>query len=300
MTELTWQNDDDVTACHLCDSPYSFLNRRHHCRKCGKVVCSSCSNQEITYLPNTQVVHANGPPLRCSPNQRYRTCDTCVAEIRTIRRTLLGDSLDRRTLRDANFLRENTPVVGNSKYARIKSRPVESASSALTLNNRTDTESDQNLCPVCAVDLLKRFFETVQNGDAESSLNAFETFKECHISECLVCFDFTNDHMRLQSPPLGSQARNRMLVYNIPPIPRPSYELVGETGPNSVDTIVQITEVEAEKNAIDDECVICLEDLKPGDKVGRLECLCVFHYKCIKDWFNKKSYGECPVHFLHR
>ncbi|GEQ69626.1 hypothetical protein JCM33374_g3299 [Metschnikowia sp. JCM 33374] len=54
-----------------------------------------------------------------------------------------------------------------------------------------------------------------------------------------------------------------------------------------------------EKNSLDAECVICLEDLCPGDKVGRLECLCVFHYKCIKDWFNKKSYAECPVHFLH-
>lgn len=50
----------------------------------------------------------------------------------------------------------------------------------------------------------------------------------------------------------------------------------------------------------ENECVICLESLKPGDKVGRLECLCVFHYKCIKDWFNKKGYGECPVHFLHK
>ena len=55
-----------------------------------------------------------------------------------------------------------------------------------------------------------------------------------------------------------------------------------------------------EEEEEDNECVICLESLNPGDKVGRLECLCVFHYKCIKDWFNKKGYGECPVHFLHK
>ncbi|GMF73430.1 unnamed protein product [[Candida] boidinii] len=47
------------------------------------------------------------------------------------------------------------------------------------------------------------------------------------------------------------------------------------------------------------ECVICFEPLKPGDKVGRLECLCVFHYKCIKGWFERKGASECPVHAIH-
>lgn len=198
-------------------------------------------------------------------------------------------------------------TVANSKQARVASRPM--LSSASSLVGPRDAESDHNLCPVCAVDLLQLFVCNVQQNGIASSLNAFETFKESHVSDCLVNFDFTNDHMRLQSPPDASHARNRMLVYNIPPIPKPSYELLGGA-PNSVETILQSKELCGllassaslvhEKDMLDDECVICLEDLKPGDKVGRLECLCVFHYKCIKDWFNKKSYGECPVHFLHR
>ncbi|GMF05485.1 unnamed protein product [Ambrosiozyma monospora] len=49
----------------------------------------------------------------------------------------------------------------------------------------------------------------------------------------------------------------------------------------------------------DNECVICFEEFKPGDKVGRLECLCCFHYKCIKAWFMKKGDNECPVHTIH-
>lgn len=88
-----------------------------------------------------------------------------------------------------------------------------------------------------------------------------------------------------------------MLVYNIPPIPKPQYENIDVVG--SASTSVDTSLVPPEKIE-EAECVICLEDLKPGDKVGRLECLCVFHYKCIKDWFNKKGYGECPVHFLHK
>ena len=37
------------------------------------------------------------------------------------------------------------------------------------------------------------------------------------------------------------------------------------------------------------ECPICFEDMEVGDKVARLECLCVFHYKCIKSWIQKKK-----------
>lgn len=105
-----------------------------------------------------------------------------------------------------------------------------------------------------------------------------------------------------------------MLVYNIPPIPKPQFETFPASSSSSSNAInteaVPEFIVGSENSAhstmqmsekfVTRECVICLEDLKPGDKVGRLECLCVFHYKCIKDWFNKKGYGECPVHFLHK
>ncbi|MDC0678820.1 FYVE zinc finger domain-containing protein [Sorangium atrum] len=39
----TWQEDDLVSRCPLCDRDFSFTLRRHHCRKCGKVVCDDCS-----------------------------------------------------------------------------------------------------------------------------------------------------------------------------------------------------------------------------------------------------------------
>ena len=52
-----WQDDAEVTSCFICDRPYNiFFNRRHHCRKCGKVVCGDCSSQFISYFPNTPIV----------------------------------------------------------------------------------------------------------------------------------------------------------------------------------------------------------------------------------------------------
>lgn len=317
-----WQPDGDTQECLICQDSFTFFNRRHHCRKCGRVVCSDCSKHEIRYLPNTLIVHAYGRPTTCLENRTYRTCDQCAAEVKLIRQTLVASHLTDDSLsRDANantrlpidnsFRRGDSPSTNaNTKFAsQINSRPLNVSLSTLTRTNRTDAESDRNLCPVCAVNLLQLFVSNGQGGETSSLLSQVEAFKEAHINECLVSFDFNNDHMRLQSPPSSSHARNRMLVYNIPPIPKPAFESVGDI-PGSLDTIVQNKElcglfasthtIEREKDLLDDECVICLEDLKPGDKVGRLECLCVFHYKCIKDWFNKKTYGECPVHFLHK
>ena len=70
------------------------------------------------------------------------------------------------------------------------------------------------------------------------------------------------------------------------------------------------------------ECVICFEDFAVGDEMGRLECLCKFHrvslpiqwfrdsgslflygemtneghQTCIRQWWDKKGAGVCPVH----
>ncbi|RKF60224.1 putative fyve zinc finger protein [Erysiphe neolycopersici] len=51
-----------------------------------------------------------------------------------------------------------------------------------------------------------------------------------------------------------------------------------------------------EKDCIDDaECAICLEEFEIGIEMGRLECFCRFHLKCIRDWFKTQS-GQCPIH----
>lgn len=51
-----------------------------------------------------------------------------------------------------------------------------------------------------------------------------------------------------------------------------------------------------EKDCVDDaECTICLEEFEVGVPMARLECLCRFHEKCIRSWWEGKP-GRCPVH----
>jgi len=40
--------DNDASKCMHCKTvEFSILVRRHHCRKCGRVVCNDCSNKRF-------------------------------------------------------------------------------------------------------------------------------------------------------------------------------------------------------------------------------------------------------------
>lgn len=45
-----WVSDSEVMKCMCCNtSRFSMFNRRHHCRRCGRVVCHDCS-QKMTMI----------------------------------------------------------------------------------------------------------------------------------------------------------------------------------------------------------------------------------------------------------
>ena len=47
-----WVKDENVSECMVCQTGrFNLLNRRHHCRRCGRVVCSNCS-QKVTLIDN--------------------------------------------------------------------------------------------------------------------------------------------------------------------------------------------------------------------------------------------------------
>ncbi|CAF3186470.1 unnamed protein product [Rotaria socialis] len=44
----------------------------------------------------------------------------------------------------------------------------------------------------------------------------------------------------------------------------------------------------------DQECAICFEPFCRQDTVARLECLCIYHKKCLDEWGQRKRC--CPLH----
>ncbi|ODV84302.1 hypothetical protein CANARDRAFT_29187 [[Candida] arabinofermentans NRRL YB-2248] len=272
-----WENDDDVLMCPLCNHTFTFFNRKHHCRKCGKIVCGDCSSTFTSYLPNTYVVSPQSQIFLESPHVPHRTCDSCVEELEMLRSAL------REVMNNNNNNTNDVPEVPptsttNHNNSIIKTVPFNTTtinlldssnpinitpSSTATANNKQTTTSldddDNKLCPICALDLTTAEFET-------------DLSKEQHVNECIQNLEFSGS-------PLSKRHINRMLVYTIP---------------KNTKSLTKLNLNE------DNECVICFEEFKNGDKVGRLECLCCFHYICIKDWINRKGgIVECPVHTVH-
>ncbi|CAG9805284.1 unnamed protein product [Chironomus riparius] len=71
-----WVKDNEAVFCMCCKkSKFSLLNRRHHCRRCGNVICGECSRKRVL-LPDKY----NDLMVRC--------CDECYAQMETIKRKL--------------------------------------------------------------------------------------------------------------------------------------------------------------------------------------------------------------------
>jgi predicted unusual protein kinase regulating ubiquinone biosynthesis (AarF/ABC1/UbiB family) len=53
-----WESDKNAVECLRCVARFTFVNRRHHCRTCGRIFCAKCSSRKIA---------------------GRRACDWCVA-----------------------------------------------------------------------------------------------------------------------------------------------------------------------------------------------------------------------------
>ena len=55
-----WEFDELQRTCASCDTEFNPLNRRHHCRLCGKIFCNECSNQRALIPPSSIVLVPKG------------------------------------------------------------------------------------------------------------------------------------------------------------------------------------------------------------------------------------------------
>merc|ERR1712154_504011 len=59
-----WIPDESSNKCSCCNVEFSVLNRKHHCRRCGNLVCKLCSKNRAL-LANID------------KNKAVRVCNDC-------------------------------------------------------------------------------------------------------------------------------------------------------------------------------------------------------------------------------
>jgi len=69
--------DHFVKACQICKTKFTLIRRRHHCRKCGRVVCGPCSTGRI-------------PDVK---DQQIRVCDKCIEQTKSQREVFRPSSM---------------------------------------------------------------------------------------------------------------------------------------------------------------------------------------------------------------
>lgn len=70
LEKRRWVPDDEAETCYLCDLKFTKIKRKHHCRNCGRVLCSKCCNEKVP-LPQFEM------------NEAQKTCSVCrpIAEL---------------------------------------------------------------------------------------------------------------------------------------------------------------------------------------------------------------------------
>lgn len=271
-----WQPDETVSCCPLCQRKFTWFQRKHHCRKCGRVVCNICSGN-FSLLPITQVVRqlqdasstflgrlaAEVEHERCRllDSAEVRICDACFSVVEQDRcRRMLGLDLPSSEARatSAQVIREPAVIASSGlhspppSYSRApKTVPVNTTTRVLEHEANRSRRSSAG-------------HHVGSHGHRQSRRSRHGSEHEASAS------------LPLRSgilPPAG-------LLTDVVPLRYVSFEL------NEQDKM------------IGDECPICFEEYEPSQHIARLECWCVFHVKCIKAWKSQKAgTGGCPLHF---
>ncbi|KAI7886968.1 FYVE-domain-containing protein [Lichtheimia hyalospora FSU 10163] len=83
LRAFEWEADINAKECRRCARRFGILVRRHHCRRCGLIVCDRCSASR-TYLNASEILQdPNGPreSVQVLATQHHRVCDKCYADL---------------------------------------------------------------------------------------------------------------------------------------------------------------------------------------------------------------------------
>jgi hypothetical protein len=89
--------DHASKSCVLCVKPFGVFNRKHHCRKCGRLVCEPCSSKRLVLSLDCN--NAGTP---------QRVCEGCYKSL--TRKKIIKEEANNQKEREDALLRESSKV----------------------------------------------------------------------------------------------------------------------------------------------------------------------------------------------
>ncbi|KAL1914122.1 uncharacterized protein VTP21DRAFT_11748 [Calcarisporiella thermophila] len=80
LDRVIWESDQDVIECRVCNRKFNLWIRRHHCRRCGRVVCDKCSSSRAFLKTDEIAYDPSNPPYPLPSSGYYRICDDCYQD----------------------------------------------------------------------------------------------------------------------------------------------------------------------------------------------------------------------------
>lgn len=102
-----WVNDEQSQFCTNCNDQFTFLNRKHHCRACGKLLCHACACNWLLIPSDHRAVCPGKVDDVTNPQ---RCCHTCARVLQSKQEELLATNCKANT----ELRIERT---GNERYA---------------------------------------------------------------------------------------------------------------------------------------------------------------------------------------
>lgn len=127
-----WLPDHDANSCISCDSLFTLIRRRHHCRSCGKIFCSDCCRQraKLLYLGNKE----------------GRVCNNCYYILETAALTTEPETITDREP-SVTTTNEESNTASTSSNIRVQGvlKTNDQANSSANRDNETTSSSGNQL-----------------------------------------------------------------------------------------------------------------------------------------------------------
>ncbi|KAM7262547.1 hypothetical protein ACFE04_000230 [Oxalis oulophora] len=157
----------DASHCQGCSTQFSFIHRKHHCRRCGGIFCSTCTQQKMF--------------LRGQGDSPVRICDPCK-KLEDAARFELRSGNKNRAGKGNSVINQVLGNEGSESFSGSTSSIVEEVSAHGDESDNLHSEAAGSVTPEAlrqqALEEKNKYKILKGKGKSEDALKAFKRGKE--------------------------------------------------------------------------------------------------------------------------